>query len=465
MKSKKLWVITQVYGRKEVAKVCLRQLSSVLPKHGELHVWQDDPSEDCAWVKGLPRTILHKEGRNWGINNLRWVQLRTAQKNNVDEIYLTDSDASHDPDWYEELKERYEAGYPVASGFLSAHHVLVDGSQRNAPGISMYFRTKEIRRLMLNISTGRIPTTPWDFTWSNILGNRIGMTSESVVDHFGAGGLHNPGWDLDIAIKPTDYLKEWREGHITGFKAMIPRAANNGLFRDVLSSRVADTVIINQPRGIGDILFMQPIANRLLAMGYNVDWITDQRFVSIQKHFPGVNFVPIGHYREDHFDTQYCFEEDGKVYLPMKYSDSIYGKGYEKCMESKYSLLGLDFEGWQDDVRLVRDPLREGILEGILELPVDFTLINKQFMSDGSKSIQLPRFSGPVIELKPVAGFTMVDWSGVIEKASSIHTVGTGFTLLVELLEVTNNLHLYQREEDGFSQYDYVLRKPWKFHG
>lgn len=464
-----MWVITQVYGRRIVSEACLNQLVSTLPPHAELHVWQDDPTEDCSWVKALPNTKLHSEGRYWGINSLRWIQLRTALAGRVEEYYLTDSDAAHDPHWYQEITRVYEAGYSISCGYRTRHHTILGvGSgfsyQKACPGISMYFQKKEASKIMLGLVRARESPDEWDFKFSRILGSSVGLTIHSVVDHYGAGGLHNSSWDDDVCDIPTPYLETWRKDNLPIFKASIPSIPDDSILR-TLWEKQGHTVVINQPQGLGDILFMQPIANRLVEVGYKVDWIVDRQFLSIQKHFPNVNFVGVGKYSADLYDVRRPFRDNGTIYLPMRWSDSISGLGYQWCMASKYSILGMDWRGWQKRMTVVRDTSDERALAQLLGVDYGepYSLVNTRFLSDGSGRVRIGPVLHRTIELKPLVGFTLVDWCAIIENASEIHSVGTSLQYLIELLNVTDNLYLYPRTgQADFREYDYLLEKPWK---
>ena len=99
-----------------------------------------------------------------------------------------------------------------------------------------------------------------------------------------------------------------------------------------------------------------------------------------------------------------------------------------------------------------------GLKEG-----VPFRLINKRFTSLESKAVQIPESKEiQNIEMTSIPGFSLFDWSMVIEKATEIHTVGTSIVYLTELLELAaKEVVLYKRlpDENHFQNYDYILER------
>ena len=64
--------------------------------------------------------------------------------------------------------------------------------------------------------------------------------------------------------------------------------------------------------------------------------------------------------------------------------------------------------------------------------------------------------------MRSIPGFSLFDWSLVIEKATEIHTVGTSINYLIELLEIEGKeVVLYKRlpDENHYENYDYILEK------
>ena len=52
-----------------------------------------------------------------------------------------------------------------------------------------------------------------------------------------------------------------------------------------------NTIIVNQPHGLGDIIFIQTILNKLVKDGYNVILPVVPIYENIQKHFPNIKII------------------------------------------------------------------------------------------------------------------------------------------------------------------------------
>lgn len=133
-------------------------------------------------------------------------------------LYLTDSDALHDPSWRDRLLAISAKGLP-ACGYNTEAHARIPGNtihtdtdiilRRVAPGIS-YLLTKEMVLKVVKELPRLPPHWFWDWATPAILGHRFGIAAESVVDHIGLGGMHHPpsaGLDGgDVALNPTSWL-------------------------------------------------------------------------------------------------------------------------------------------------------------------------------------------------------------------------------------------------------------------
>ena len=461
-----MWVVTQLYGRNMIAKRCLAQLQSVLPPHAELHIWDDHSPEPTGWAAS--HGTMHREPQHLGIEELRVRQIRAAAAAGVDEIYLTDTDAMHDPGWYAQAVKLYAHGAPVCL-YNSRHHLRNTITEapdhivrRHASGISWYMRKKELQQLNPRVRK----SAGWDWHFATILGNRCIVSKESYVEHYGADGIHNKTWDFDTALQPTPFLRDQRAHLLQEFGATGPL----GLLR-MLQEHVDDAprpmVIINQPRGIGDIIFMLKAVEWIRDMGYRAVWAVEPAFMSIGKHAPWVTFVPYTSlaYTSAGCDSVRELLHNGAIIAPFRWSDTYMAVKYCHVMPAKYAMLGLDWHTWST-AGWERDSAAEERLVAALKLPPKFALVNRRFTSTGRSQIALPPMRMPVVEQTVLQGFSAIDWVGVAERATEIHTVGTGTVFAIDALaaHLTPNLFLYPRKpaERDCGNYDYLLTRPWK---
>jgi hypothetical protein len=209
---------------------------------------------------------------------------------------------------------------------------------------------------------------------------------------------------------------------------------------------------INQHAGLGDILFLEPILRKLaknneVIMPVVEPWLW-------QKHIPYVNF------------TNFTFQFDGREqkftsdYYPFRYANPIY-RGYdlndwhdfENCMLDKYRVLELPLDMWLG-LSVVRDYENEARLIKLLNLPEKFILVN-EYSRVGVTHIKLEG-NTPIIYMRPVEGFSVIDWCGVMELAVENHHVSTSTFYLLHMLGL--DAKIYPRPDgDGLKGISQLL--------
>ena len=137
-----------------------------------------------------------------------------------------------------------------------------------------------------------------------------------------------------------------------------------------------------------------------------------------------------------------------------------------KIMTSKYSMLGMDCEGWQDCFLFERNLDKENDLYyNVLGLKDDseYAFVSNLYNTEvrDSKFISHEQFDIPVVELRVVDGFTIFDWSKVLEKAKKIYTVNTAINYLIDVLDTSYDEYvIYAHSEQNKTEIDYLFRKP-----
>jgi hypothetical protein len=223
-------------------------------------------------------------------------------------------------------------------------------------------------------------------------------------------------------------------------------------------------LIVLQPHGLGDHIFCQSLVNQLADMDH-VIWPVLPHFIEgLKRAYPEVSWVPAGILRSTE-NIKSDIVVNGNRVIPIRWADSITKGPYKDCMRSKYDLYGLDWNSWKD-FGYKRDFIREMYLfNDVLKINQDepFRLINNRFTSNEGKKVVIPE-SDKIrnIEMKSIHGFSLFDWSMVIERATEIHTVGTSINYLIELLDVeSQEIVLYKRlpDENHYQNYDYILKR------
>ncbi len=220
-------------------------------------------------------------------------------------------------------------------------------------------------------------------------------------------------------------------------------------------------VIINQPFGIGDILFLSPLISNLDAE--HIVWPIVDHYFWVKEYvvMPNLKFI-----KQSEFNVS---EYQDYVEVPLQHAHSLVPQARD-CMEAKYILLGADCELWRT-LSFNRNYSREEQLKQHLNInPGDrFIFINNNFAgpeynykADINLSTNLR-----VIHQDYIDSFTLLDWCGVLEQAVEIHTVSTANFFVIEALKLKGTpLHLYPRKplDKDLSPIKTLISSKWICH-
>jgi hypothetical protein len=196
-------------------------------------------------------------------------------------------------------------------------------------------------------------------------------------------------------------------------------------------------------------------------------WPVDKGYLPIQKHFEGVKFVDKDTLKINYKTTKFEQTPEGLI-VPLYMAHDICRVRYKDVMKSKYILFGGDWKTWRSlkwkrdteaEARLFYDVL--GLKDG-----EEYSLVNTRFRTDQTGGVKIAEPKGRVITMRNIEGYTMLDWGKVMEKATTIHTVGTSINYAIEMLSCeASEIHLYVRKPDerDFSYYDYILTDKYKY--
>jgi hypothetical protein len=214
--------------------------------------------------------------------------------------------------------------------------------------------------------------------------------------------------------------------------------------------------VFNQFLSLGDILFLVPMYRALVREGNSVLWPIDSQYFDIAKHFPDVNFVRKDEYPKLPYDSRSVIGTEYGAMLPYRYASENMSRSLKDCMRSKYELFGHDYRMWRE-LNWKRDKVSELALIKHLNLPSKFTLVNRTFGHE-AKLFVTPdlKYDIPVIEMTNISGYTLIDWTGVIELASEVHVANSSIMYLLELSDIKVPIHVYRRGIWGEAGYEYT---------
>jgi hypothetical protein len=216
----KLMIAIPVHNRLAIAKLCIPTVCDGMAPNDQLTIYNDGSKD---WPETISEKVLVAHRRDpIGIEAQRMDHFHSFlfEKNReFTHLYLTDADALHDPDWRRTLLElqAYANGHPVCGYNTEAHARLKGNTLQDlamspiiwravAPGISYLLTRAHVEHVVK-----RMPNQwNWDWTVPSLLGNRMAIARESVVDHIGWGGMHHPAAEGleggDRALNPTPWL-------------------------------------------------------------------------------------------------------------------------------------------------------------------------------------------------------------------------------------------------------------------
>ncbi len=222
--------------------------------------------------------------------------------------------------------------------------------------------------------------------------------------------------------------------------------------------------IILQPHGIGDHIFCQSLVKQICDLD-SIMWPVLPHFIEgLKVAYPDIFWMPFGVFGPQ---IENCKQDrliNGNRIIPIRWADQLTKVLYKHCMRSKYYLYGLDWHSWRNFTFQRNHEAEQRLFERLgLKEGVPFRLINKRFTSLESKAVQIPESEEiQNIEMTSIPGFSLFDWSMVIEKATEIHTVGTSINYIIELLDIAaKEVVLYKRlpDENHYQNYDYILER------
>ena len=232
-------------------------------------------------------------------------------------------------------------------------------------------------------------------------------------------------------------------------------------------------VLIEQPAGLGDILFCQKIAHRLEESDKykNIYWPVSDVYKEEAKMIESpANFIsPSDEYYQDRLQEERMLGEDQYFRLPLQRADQLVSN-VTSLLTCKYEMIGLDWKDWSDYFSFERNYDKENDLFAHFKLDPDskYSVLGQTCGSPPNQkvyAIDSDDLEERVIHVDMISGYSAFDWSGIFENATSIHMVDTCFVYIMEKLRLqTNKLHLYSRYHPAdFSHIRDLLKVDWKY--
>lgn len=211
-------------------------------------------------------------------------------------------------------------------------------------------------------------------------------------------------------------------------------------------------IVINQPAGLGDILFCQKIKKTFENEGFEVVWPVIKEYSWIKEYIEG-NYIDINEFKSKPND------------VIIDLSNANYMFPNKKIMEAKYFLVDIDYSDWLKFFNFNRNIEKENELYyNILGLKdnEEYILVSRNYGSPPN-FLKFPIETNTNIkniELDFYNDFTLFDWCKVMENAKEIHMIDSSINFILEKIN-TNVLYLYTRRKNNFSEIDYLFKKDY----
>lgn len=236
---------------------------------------------------------------------------------------------------------------------------------------------------------------------------------------------------------------------------------------------MADKIcLIRQPAGLGDILFCQKIADKIKSK-YNIKvlWPVIDNYISLNNELQTTTeFCSINSdfAYKNLFSNKTIIDNNDVLYIPLQDADQYYPG---MCMmDAKYEFTGLKIDSWQDHVILNRNKEKEERLKQLYNISPgeEYVVVNKNYGCFPNFAVcrYLKDFKSryKVIELTPQEGFSLFNWSAILEGAKQIHTVDTSIMYIMEKLNLTSELFCYSRYQPAyFGHVTHLFKAKWQY--
>ena len=212
--------------------------------------------------------------------------------------------------------------------------------------------------------------------------------------------------------------------------------------------------IIKQPAGVGDVFFLQKIAHTYRQKGHEIIWPLRDDIVWIADYIPDITWCKLSEWLQGPYGKLFNYsgfaETEEFIYIDASTADRTFNTDPTRIMSAKFGLAGLDHKDWVKYFKFNRNREKERELyHDILGIKGDYVYVNDITHTDLRKTSSLAnqKYDYPVIENRVVDGFTLLDWTLVLENAKEIHTVPTAVCFIVDVIDTDAQVFYYPNSE------------------
>jgi hypothetical protein len=209
---------------------------------------------------------------------------------------------------------------------------------------------------------------------------------------------------------------------------------------------------------LGDVLFLQKAIDIILSLGHEVYLPTDYPWLSEYIKKDGLCFC------DSNVDKVINFHnviEPNHPYDLMTYKYQIIKQAFDLEDSEKTSWVN-----WQQHMKFNRNIQKENeIYYNILNLKDGEEYILKNHnLSKGERREFKVESNLKTVEINIIPGYSMFDWSKVIENAKEIWTIDTAINYLIESIDTkSERFVVFARHSDTKKALSHIWNKNWEW--
>jgi hypothetical protein len=229
----------------------------------------------------------------------------------------------------------------------------------------------------------------------------------------------------------------------------------------------SETIIFNQPAGIGDIFFLQHAAEMFYNKGYNIVWPVEDNIMPITYNIISkANFIPKSLFQNtSNFKT-----------INFHIADQLVK--YESVMQAKYDLINKSSESsnwiesfalrnWYNDEMFDKFNLRND--DGSIKPYI----IISDYVGTPPTHVRRPveiESDDIIIRVDVESGYSLFDWLTLFFKAKQIHLVETCYVYLIEYIfknikKPDNFFNLYSKHYPAtYIHVNMIMKLNWNLN-
>ena len=218
--------------------------------------------------------------------------------------------------------------------------------------------------------------------------------------------------------------------------------------------------IIKQPAGVGDVFFLQKIAHVYRDSGHEIIWPLRDHIFWISEYIPDITWYKLSEWMMDSRSqifnyagfANFTVPNEELVYIDCSTADRTFNTDPTRIMSSKFGLVGMDHKDWGNYFKFDRKKDKEDELYyDVLGLKDDseYSYVNDIVHTDIRETGRLSSkdYDYPVVKNQIVDGFTLFDWTKVLENAKEIHTIPTAVCFIVDVIDTKAKVFYYPNDE------------------